>query len=459
MWHTLIDKRVLSSVHKYDTINPDRMPAERASKQNRLPPGLFQPRCRARDLKLTDIIGFTPTTPWATFNAASMNSMFADMVLMRHCHEHNSWASVVTSWLARLSCGQNLLLRQQGTDQWFFSLGNIDGKIGLGWPAERQQLDDVPLHWFTPSTQHSAVGYCWQLILDLDAWQGMAFEWKSPLQQAVDHPELRAHARGSQAFLRRPQLRAFPVAPAAPLLHVACRCCFWSLNLAFLKQLANHIGVELPENPTLFEALVEILVITLDCDGEELDDILAQRVAQEDILNELIVLDTMQEQLEQLDRSDREAFEGEAKQIREKQRSGNEYAAALTRRRTESRKKALQSKSEFDAKAKAAIRNPLQGLKFPPRVPDVLTKNIADSMCPPDTVLYEDKSNCRWQISFQRQYGPSRSWKLHGHKESALLVLQWAWRQFMAQKVIAQCPIKGLFSVVPAGAGAGSSTD
>lgn len=42
--------------------------------------------------RLKDIMGYSKSPGWATFNAASQRVQYGDMALIRHCHRNNTWA-------------------------------------------------------------------------------------------------------------------------------------------------------------------------------------------------------------------------------------------------------------------------------------------------------------------------------------------------------------------------------
>ena len=65
---------------------------------------------------------------------------------------------------------------------WLFSLGQIEGSSSIAWLARTVRQAHVDRPCFIPETRVDQCGELqWITLLDLDDWEGVAIEWKSPI--------------------------------------------------------------------------------------------------------------------------------------------------------------------------------------------------------------------------------------------------------------------------------------
>ena len=97
------------------------------------------------------------------------------------------------------------------------------------------------------------------------------------------------------------------------------------------------------------------------------------------------------------------------------------------------------------AAAKARIKEPFKRMRFPTTLPPCdFSLEEAQSLCPPDSKIYNDTWNGRWTVAYKKIRGISRNWNLYGHRESALVCIRWAWDMWQRENVGAECPIADL---------------
>ncbi len=145
-------------------------------------------------------------------------------------------------------------------------------------------------------------GHCaWFFIVNDQQWEGMPFEWRSPLYQKVFVSVFPSLRDGLAARTVRAMCRGDP----APILDVAARHAFYDLHEAGIKKLAVHLKLDVPSKASTYDTVAALVkkVLKLD-DGPELFDIMKYRV--ERVIPNVDLLMEVDEAVAVLDRDDQE---------------------------------------------------------------------------------------------------------------------------------------------------------
>lgn len=88
-------------------------------------------------------------------------------------------------------------------------------------------------------------------VVNLTAWVGAAYVWRSPAWQAKHLP--RSAARLA------PAVRAVLDNAIGPLHEVAARQSFWTLEPSYLQNLCRLLRIDLPPGPSLLGVLLLLI--------------------------------------------------------------------------------------------------------------------------------------------------------------------------------------------------------
>lgn len=180
LWHTCVQREVLTKVHKFDEVSYKYCSIKRAKEvlPRTLDPDWKRPSATKPAVPLRAVKG-TRNPTWTTYSPLSQAKQFADMAIFRNCLARpRDWDLTDCSWLCcLLSAG--LLVRRRGEKTWWFSLGAIETDAALGWRAEA--VDDAATHYL-PVCQKSVTGdppYRWLCCLDHKQWEVLPVHWTS----------------------------------------------------------------------------------------------------------------------------------------------------------------------------------------------------------------------------------------------------------------------------------------
>ena len=476
-WHTVINKKVLTTIHKFKKFQLKGSRRGQWSKHKKQ--ALYRPSARKASCNLRRIISKKTGTAedWWTCNSSTWNAPFAHLVLQEYCvADPTRFTRVHDSWLCILFRDMSVLVRAVGTEQWFFSLGDVAEVVGIGWPAielkdkfgtvvgylPQKDLPANPLDLikYFPTTVVWPAGE--------SEYEAMPFKAHSPLaMKLLKHTDLEckclAPKAGSQPVAAPPAssssgpllpvphklkgvcIAAVPtMSKPEPLLKVAAHGAFGQMGVGRLKELAKHLKVAVYPSDKLIDILVSLLKFILaPLDEEVLIEVLALREFKRSPLEDILQSDEIVEQFDNRDQAEieKDKEEGKAHKVERK-----EYKAKLKDMRKEFRRKVLADK-KLACKNRARYKNPLtreERQRLPTNVvPGVLRSDIVQSMAPPGCKVWHDEFSGRWQVTLDN-YTKSRSWLKYGHTESAYLVLAKAWERFMELYGLTACPVKGL---------------
>jgi hypothetical protein len=182
-WHALVEKKLLSEVHKYSEIDFRGCAVPRGVKDDLLL-GLFVPSFCEFPRELRAISGFGKTPRYSP-HAAMRVLQYVHVELLLQCHKRNEWDLGKNSWLSVLCSCPNLLVsnvREHGGRS-FFCLGMVAGVCGLGWPAKKQCVGGTT--FWKPDLAATPADISFLYILDLRDSMGVAYEWTGILGQAI----------------------------------------------------------------------------------------------------------------------------------------------------------------------------------------------------------------------------------------------------------------------------------
>lgn len=172
-----MDRRILSDVHKYDEVGVSQL--KLADAHQALPETAFKAPLRGSQLPLSSIISHRATADWYPPSSTDECQVHADHALLRWTRQRDCHALLGNRWLSCLLRGGQVLVRnKEAGSPWCFSLGSAPDSASLGWPADAMESNGT-----TYSTPRKAGVFVvpFLCILDLDDWEALSYEWRSPL--------------------------------------------------------------------------------------------------------------------------------------------------------------------------------------------------------------------------------------------------------------------------------------
>jgi hypothetical protein len=452
--------------------------------QTALPDHVFKARAKHASLPFKEVVGTSPTPKWFSTNAAGEAGLFSDLHFMSYCRQHDNWGCISKLYLCCLLRGRRLLVKHKALHStWFFAMGAHTSRAGIGWPAVEKRVSDgyggsmlLFLPSCTPGDTDVAISkaFPWLFVHSADDWVAMEYAWSPPAVTAA--------VLGRTNVIEEVALGARPVLGPMPLLRLAAKRAFWDLKAASVQALLKHEGVGIASNASLYQKVKALVGHILRPSAEEMMEILASRFSAEPDIFEEVVADNveLEDVVEEEDVQDLRAVnedvgrEASAKNtfkaeyikeytvFKQRQRQAAADAAEAATLAGEARG---QAKASAKAKAKAKAAGELAGSwkaghRWPTRMPADVTdmkEEEAQALAPPGCRMWRDDFNCRWQVQFKYLGNRSRSWAKYGFDKALVLVLEWAWRQYLVFNGLdmKQCPIQGL-NLEEEGGGQGS---
>ena len=228
----LIEKKVLSKVHRFDEVEAAEGELGRNAK---LPDNFWTATEPKTDpLPLKPIYGTKREASFPTFSPhqtckVTMDLAFTDIVLKR------GWSKKLhNTWMQGFVAAPNMLVKDHTIPDspWLFVGGFVPGTAQLGWPAQGVAVGGsevyVPRKDLGPHELHFVV------ILDLKLWHAVNFEWLSSwglLSEGSDVVDT---------------IAAKPQGPPAEIHKVCAKEGFHLFPGTFLDQLAVNVGCHIP---------------------------------------------------------------------------------------------------------------------------------------------------------------------------------------------------------------------
>ena len=214
--------------------------ASRGVRSASLPDNLFKPSAANMSVNCKSIKGTTAKTEWFSPTADTSVTPFADLALF-HSLEAGAGGDMLgagTAWKGALVVGDNMLLRRQGTAQWFLPLGHVPGSLVIAVEV-KQELAPAPgmLFCYLMPTNIAPV---YLAVTKWDDWQAMPVEWLSPLSQ-MNRWTPALSAPGAHYSVHK--IRAVAKSDPMPILDLAAKNAFWTLPTQLLRKIADECGV------------------------------------------------------------------------------------------------------------------------------------------------------------------------------------------------------------------------
>lgn len=413
-WLSLVQAKVLEEVHNYQA---EQVQTGDIAQRGALPQSLFQPDRLAKEQlslpSMTDIMG---KRTWTSFDATSSLAQASELALLLEAHRHDQWGTLAsTAFLCQLLQPG---LCVQKSKRWYISMGPVEGLAALLWPLS-----------CPPSTATSGQGLlrlqteavqiedmAWAVVASLEDWVTLPCEWSSPVRVFIDK------VRGGDG----PEVCLRAVGPQVPLLQMAAQQAFWKLPLTFLRQLAKHLGVQLPDQtlpgvllalmkkcwPGADElALLSALAKRLPKANPHMD--MLQQVAQEDLLSD----------------DEGKAVEDIVEEAKKQEEQQAALRGVLVERRAALKSSSAQAKAK-SAGSKPAVRAAKKARLVTPHMPSGQDPALEEMLplMPPGGRLYKDHLNNRWR-GYYDGFSVSRSWVWRPSKESVVEVVGLLWAQ------------------------------
>lgn len=353
----LLERDVVGRVHRFTGIAPDEALAKRSVKLSK---SVFHAGGQDCSVNSRAIVGTNSRPKWYSSKAEDIGRIFADGQLYLDAKTVGQPSIVETAWLGALcAAGHRLLIRKKAPDApWFFAMHHFSGSAVAVWPAVVKRFEGYAIEYaeFAPLGEIRLVS-----VVNLQDYEGSAFVWRSPTWQFVNMP----NARGSLPPAVRPVLISKPEALHA----VGARHAFWKLEVAWLKKLAEHLGVDLLAGSSLLQILLRLSMSILSCTEEAALVIAAQRISTTHIDNafasELLEIDEVHDILS---KDDVVVFERQQKVAKSKQQERREIereyldTAHRVRQAAPKRKKPRSSSSRSVASSRPLRLPPLHEL-------------------------------------------------------------------------------------------------
>lgn len=232
MWHKLITCDLQHVDHRFPKPDYSNEPLPRGLQKTNLAP-MFSTRACDSPAWLYEIVGTKQKAPYYSPSPAMDLAPFLDFKMAAHCEAKKDWECADNAWLCVLVRDTNLLVAKGGNENaaWF-SLGDLAGSVGLGWPAVPCQIAGET-HW-VPKQYVTAGDLGYLCITDLTDWRSWTFEWLSPAHVHLLHP---AVSTGAGLVAKR-------ATKTGGLLQTAARKCFWKFSKSMLMGICRYEGVE-----------------------------------------------------------------------------------------------------------------------------------------------------------------------------------------------------------------------
>jgi hypothetical protein len=187
IWATLVDKKVMSSVHHFGEADRTREPPARGAVCD---PSWFhsQPLKQQQTLDFRAIMKGGQSTSWNSPGPGNVMAPCADMVFAQHVRTNNLNNDADAAWLSTLIPDTMLLrshLKGIGSAEWNFVLGDVCGQMLAVWPAVKVTCADGG-HYYLPAIAKKGHPCIEMLpVLALNDFSGSLLNVSSPYRVAL----------------------------------------------------------------------------------------------------------------------------------------------------------------------------------------------------------------------------------------------------------------------------------
>lgn len=432
-----IGRKVIDGRHRFKAIVPN-VPLGRRTV--RLKRSSFQQGKRSPSLCLAGIATTESKAKYHSPSPSDTGVAVADLAVMRLARETRTIDQVCVAKLGCFCSASHGIIFKRDADGaasigWHLALCHYAGSGFLAWPVQLHEVPTCPNSRFAALQTDIGMPH----VFAASTWRGITAarcEWRPWSWQCAEFP------RASSEL--RPALRLFLTSPEEPLVRVAARSAWWSLDLSILRTIAADQGFGLGPGLDLFETCLAMVRLALGINDEAALAILSQRMAQPseptELVQELLQID---EAVQVLDRNDVQSLRREQQSARDAEVQRRSFADQFRAKRAEVKAAANPSRKR-KASAKA---DPARPRRLPAQLSE-LAQSEYKRYLPEGAFLWKSNFNGSWNARLPPFGQVSRSWSKHGEFEALRLVLAGVWYQWCDVNGIehSACPMEGLGS-------------
>jgi hypothetical protein len=191
----------------------------------------------------------------------------------------NFWA-LERAWVCQLVAVKHMLIIQIpcfiDCDSWLFGLDHYSDSAVQGWPCTLKKVVGYDAHYcvFKSALRLPEL----VTIFNVENVFARPVAWRSWARQRRSFT-----SDAAKEELKAPAVRLFATGPRETLLVCSARKAFWGLQMTFLSKLASHCLIDVGVVTGLCSVLFAMAQKILDATDEETIQVLAQRLAWNDI--------------------------------------------------------------------------------------------------------------------------------------------------------------------------------
>lgn len=433
----------MSQTHHYSDVDIDTMPEFRTI---RLPTEAFHPSQQTQTMNLHKIAGANAKPTFYSPSATNWGQRDADLELVNKVVETNSWHKVDLAWQGAMVIGAHrLVIKQAGTEQWWFPRIHFPGSCVLAIPAKMGFLPNSQLRYFVVDLDGARTP-SYLCMWDLREWDAVHYTWHSIAWQAAKAPATERELG--------PALRAFGDAEPDVLLKVLAKEAFFNISPTLLKKAGPIYQCDLSNKGGILDVVHSLVMQVLDITAEDALVVCRKRLAncelKEEWCEELMQLDEAQELLDRQDHT----------KVAQEQKAAAQAVLETKELKVEYAKRCREVASAKEAAAKGrGSRKKKAGVPAPPKViviPEWPSRDAdlsrARACCPPGGTIWASQRFENWQAHYKPFSHVSRSWHKYGYAQSLNECLKYLWRKHSEVTNIPLCElgVQGLFEDLPA---------
>ena len=450
-WLALLNRHgIMSNEHRYKPV-PDTLNVSRAT---RFTKDVYYPTVKGNGHPsgLTGVAGFASSPAWFSPTPFSMNAIYGDLEVSAFCERTEQLDVIDHSFLATLLRSPNLIVRREGSCVNMFSLGDVAGQSGLGWPAGVGSdflNGGVERLYYWPLLDAALVRELnWIVVVNINEWRATPFRFASParmMREALEH-----HGDANLVPGDRKQILAIATGPEDTLLRTVALNCVAGLALDFLVRLARFLGCEGPVD-TMFNVCSTLLLFIFPGEDEGWYlNILEKRLwTTAPNIEELLAVDAA---LDVLAPDDRHKLESEQSKQSSHEVSKRAYRDSYSRRRQAHRERAGGGEGSggggAGGGAGAAGGAARPSIRAWHDAPDMhIEQSAVNLFMPQGASVWRDGSRRKWHFHPRPASRFHRKWDDYGEAGAAWRGVRECWRLYKAMKLItpADCPFDGIF--------------
>ncbi|CAK0789936.1 unnamed protein product, partial [Prorocentrum cordatum] len=385
---------------------------------------------------------------WHSPGVERLGVPFGDLPIVEFAVRTGTEDELQFAWLGEvIHLLNDMVVRKKGVhgdadSGWMLAMGSLPNGASIMWPMDlvtvKSPVGDIT--YFKPA-QVKEPRSLYHLVSDLRGWEAQKIHWTCPHVQIMSCGGIANY----KAHFKSAGIRPFANGDREDLLVVAARSCFGKMNKTWCSRLASHLGLELPSPCTLMNVLEVLIQHVLDPTPTEMMNILALRLssllAKE--ANTINLFLDVEGSWEYFGKGDGEVFDQVKKHAQQQKFERKEYRETFRKKAKVLRGAAPPAKGGAGRgrghKGKGKGKEP-EKKKLPE---GDLVQTDLKPLVPPGGFIWRGSVNGSWHSHFPPFKRFSKSWHLHGHRWSAVLVLRdlWAKYHLIRGETTESCPI------------------